>query len=201
MYNYLKGTITELDGGMITIEVGGVGWHVFASEPLFISLRLGESACVFIYLDIKETSQVLYGFSNQTERELFKTLLTVTGVGAKSAIALLSLGVNSLVGAIAGGNSVLLAKVKGVSAKLGEKVVLELRSKILKKFSVGSIENQMAGICQNNTGSELSSEIQDAIFGLMSLGMTKIKITEIIEKMDVNGKSAEELIIEVLSKR
>ena len=201
MYNYLKGLVIEIESPYVTIEVSGVGWHVYASEPLMASLKVGEHVTVFVYLDIKEASQVLYGFATVMERELFKILLGVNGVGAKSAIALLSLGVNTLTSAVSSGNSLVLAKVKGVSQKLGEKVVLELRSKILKKFNVagnGHFENEVKTERQSLYA---TAEVQDAIFGLMSLGMTRVRVQEIIERMDVAGKTAEEIIVEVLSKR
>jgi len=198
MYNYLKGIVTELDSPYATIEVGGVGWHVYASEPLYAGLKTGESVTVFTHLDIKETAHTLYGFSTAMERELFKTLLGVSGVGAKSAIALLSLGVNSLVSAVASGNSLVLAKVKGVSQKLGEKVVIDLRAKILKKFSVADSGQLGQGELQETKSNMQSGEVQDAMFGLVSLGMSKARVQEIIEKMDVCGKSAEEIIVEVL---
>ena len=187
MYNYLRGTIAGIENGLLTLDIGGVGYLINASRALEDSVAVGEVSTAFVYLDIKETAHTLFGFATIMERELFVTLLGVGGVGSKIALSLLSVGASSLIHAIASGNSHVLGAVRGVSSKLGEKIVLELKSKILKKFTITE-EIERA------EKATPSSETQDALFGLIGLGMNRNKAEQAIANIDTAGKTAEEII-------
>jgi|GEM_PF-497684 len=199
MYNYITGSVTHIEDGTITLNVahnvGAVGYLVNASESLLDTTRIGDNLTAFVYFDIKETSHTLYGFSSVQERDFFKLLLTVNGVGTKCAMALMSSGTENLVKAITSRNSPALSKIKGVSAKIADKVILDLRAKVVKKF--GGID---AGVHSVNNQS-MPSEIQDAVFALMGLGMNKSVVEQLISCIDTADKSAEEIIKLCLQKR
>ncbi|MCL2756003.1 MAG: Holliday junction branch migration protein RuvA [Firmicutes bacterium] len=192
MYNYIIGSVTHIEDGQITLNTGSVGFLINASQSLQSKAKFGELLTAFVHLDIKETSHTLYGFESTQEREFFQLLLTVSGVGAKSALAMMSLGVNELARAISSRNSLVLSKVKGVSAKLADKVILDLRAKVMKKFDAVDVEV---------TQLEKSSEVNDAIMGLMSLGMNKSIVEQLVSMIDCTDKTAEEIIKLCLSKR
>lgn len=193
MFTYLKGMIVDV-GDVLTIDAGGVGYEVYVSQGVRDKVRVGEVETIFVHLDIKETAHTLYGFSGMQERELFRALIGVNGVGAKSALALLGLGAQGVVSAVASGNSLALSKIKGVGTKLADKVVLDLRGKILKKF--GAVAGE--GLAQEVI---TSSEVQDAIYGLVSLGVPRNRAVEIVGGLDTIDKSAEDIIVEALAKR
>jgi len=188
MYNYLKGIVTEVTGE-ITVECGGVGYLVVPTYSLFASVTLGQSATIHVHHDVKENSQTLYGFRSASERELFRKLLTVNGVGPKGAIALLSIGDEKLVSAILTQDVQALSRIKGVSTKSAEKVILDLRSKLTKVSSSGLDFLQPTE----------NSAVVDAILGLVNLGVSKPMATDMIARIKTDGLTAEEIIVEALN--
>lgn len=193
MYNYITGTITQVGDGIIVIDTGGVGYLVNATQGLIDSVKLGQVQKVFVHLDIRETSHTLYGFVSGDERDLFKILQSVSGVGTKSALAMLAVGAGNLAGAIAGGNPHTIAKAKGVSIKLADKVILELKGKIIKNFSDIAVD------IQKNTGKR--NEIEDAIEGLAALGLSRAVAIDLVTSIDTRDKTAEEIIVSALARR
>ena len=191
MYNYLKGRVVCVDD--FTLDVNGIGYQINPSQSLLGSVKIDEVVTVFTYLEVKENSHSLFGFETTSERELFKLLLNVNGVGAKSALSFLALGMPTLVSAIGSGNTAVLSRVKGVGEKLATKVVLELRTKIAKKFIT-----QETVLTQEHVA---SSEVIDALAGLVSLGMPRLRAQEILASLDSAGKTAEELVVMALGKK
>jgi len=121
------------------------------------------------------------------------TITSVAGVGPKSAMALLSFGQSFIINAIGTGNVKAIAQAKGISTRTADKIILELKNKILKKFTV----TEEPATPQQT----VSSAAQDAIFGLISLGVARQEATDLVMSMGVENKTAEELIIEALGKR
>ena len=180
MYNYIKGEITEVAAGTITVEVYGVGYEVIATVDCIANVKVGESASIYTYLQVKEDSHTLFGFSSPSERALFLQLLGVSGVGAKSAVAMLSIGGAALRAAIAKEDVFAISAAKGVSRKTAEKVILELRGKM---------------------PAAASSEVDDAISGLVSLGLSRSEVLSIIKSLDTTGLSAEKIVAKALKAR
>ncbi|MFM9267987.1 Holliday junction branch migration protein RuvA [Tychonema sp. BBK16] len=136
MISYLKGTVAHIAKGsnrvILTLEVNQIGYEIQILPRVTGQLPpSGEIAQIFTHQQVKEDQIVLYGFGNATERDLFRLLTSVSGVGAQLAIALLdTLGLQDLVQAIVGGNTRILAKTPGVGAKTAERLALELKSKL-----------------------------------------------------------------------
>ena len=129
MIAYLSGKVLVKRANYIILVVNDVGYKVFAA-PKLIS-ELGAAADIYIYQQIKEDSAALYGFTALEELEFFELLLTVSGIGPKSALAILAMAsVEELKSAIAMGNFDLLTKVSGVGAKTAERLVVELKNKV-----------------------------------------------------------------------
>jgi len=181
VYNYIKGQITEIFASTIIIETGGIGYEVNATADLLASVKLGENSSVYVYLQVKEDSHILYGFSNAAERALFLQLINnVSGVGAKSALTMLSIGAGSLLAAISKEDVSAIAAVKGISRKTAEKVILELRGKL---------------------PAAESSEAVDAVFGLVNLGLSRSEALSVIKSIETTGKTAEQIISAALKAR
>ncbi len=136
MISYLKGTVANIAKGsnrvILTLEVNQIGYEIQILPRVTGQLPpSGEIAQIFTHQQVKEDQIVLYGFGSATERDLFRLLTSVSGVGAQLAIALLdTLGLQDLVQAIVGGNTRILAKTPGVGAKTAERLALELKSKL-----------------------------------------------------------------------
>lgn len=131
MIEYIKGTITQLTPTYMVIETGGIGYGIEISVSTFDSLQGKESARIFIHEIIREDAHLLFGFGSETERELFRLLIGVSGVGANIARTVLSaLPPSSLEAAISQGDVSTLKSVKGVGAKTAERIIVDLRDKI-----------------------------------------------------------------------
>lgn len=131
MIEYIKGTITQLTPTYMVIETGGIGYGIEISVSTFDSLQGKESARIFIHEIIREDAHLLFGFGSERERELFRLLIGVSGVGANIARTVLSaLPPSSLEAAISQGDVSTLKSVKGVGAKTAERIIVDLRDKI-----------------------------------------------------------------------
>ena len=189
MYNYVKGNVVFVDNCQVTIECSGVGYLINASDALCNVAKVGQTLVAFVHLDVKENSHTLFGFAEIGERDLYTVLLSASGVGAKTALAMIGMGAERLTNAIVSGDSNTLAKVKGVSSKVAEKVVIELGTKISKRFGGTAIP-----LVQNAQ----SGEISDAIDALVSLGMPRNVALAKVESIVPAGKSAEDIVSQVL---
>ncbi len=131
MIGNIAGTVLVKRAGFAILSAGGVGYKIAATREALTSLKSGEAAALWTHLAVREDSLDLYGFRSEDELHLFELLLTVSGVGPKSALAILDLApVETLRSAIAQGNAQYLTKVSGVGRKTAGKIVLELREKV-----------------------------------------------------------------------
>ena len=176
MYSYIKGQVIQNNDTSVVIEANGVGYEILASFDCRYNVNVGSMSVVHTYLHVKEDSHTLFGFATAQEKALFVKLLTVSGVGPKSALNLLSIGHDALCSSIANGN----INIKGVSKKSADKIILELGGKI----DVG----------------QAGSELDDAIAGLVSLGMQRAVALDKIKKIDISNMNAEDIIRAVFSK-
>ena len=129
MYSYLKGIVSEHHSDHITIEVNGVGYQVFT--PNSYEFKINEPHKVFIHHYVREDAILLYGFKTKEARELFIKLLSVKGIGPKSAIAILATGnPQDVIGAIEIGNVKFLSKFPGIGPKASQQIILDLKGKL-----------------------------------------------------------------------
>jgi len=133
MIAQLTGQITHLGDRFVVLDVGGVGYKVFTTNDNIASLKKDTQAKFWTHLVVKEDALDLYGFLTQDELAFFELLITVSGIGPKSALATLSLaGLDTLRQSIASGDSSYLTKVSGIGRKSAEKIVMELKDKVSK---------------------------------------------------------------------
>lgn len=159
MIAYLKGKIIGKLLNYVIVEVGGIGYQVFAGESFLNELKSGEEMEFFIHHQVREEASDLYGFKTMEDLELFGSLLTVSGVGPKSALGVISMAsAGDIKEAIIRGDANLLTKVSGIGKKTAERIILELKTKVLRSAG-GTISLDSAG----SLGS-------DEIDALMSLG-------------------------------
>ena len=200
MIGYLKGYVKYLDSEYVLLEVNGVGYEVICSGAAFSRLsgvREGETGEVFTYLQVKEDGISLFGFADPQEKGLFMKLISVQGVGAKSAIAILSsMRPGDLSEAIALADSKRLSAVKGVGKKTAERIILELHGKISADELLGG--ESVGG----RVSMPVSAQDDDAVAALMGLGFTKQESARAVEKAKASGaNTVEEIIFTALQGR
>ena len=183
MIGYLSGKVKFIFGEEIILDVAGVGYRVSIGKQNF---QIGDAAELFIYTNVREDAINLYGFKNRSAFELFEKLLTVSGIGAKSAMAILSkISPAEFVKAVAAQDLKTLTKLPGVGKKSAERILLELKEQF-RNLPVDS--NSEFESAQIN-----SSAFDDATDALSALGYTSAEISAVLERAPKNANS-EQLI-------
>ena len=191
MISFLVGVIEEKNENQLIMDVNGIGYDVCVSSNTLSSLPLaGETVKIYTYLAVREDGVYLYGFSSKEERELFYKLITVSGVGPKLAISILSgLSLSDLILAIIQEDSKLLSKIKGLGKKTAERICLELKDKLDK--------NQSSDVAKFDTNYN-EDAVQMATDTLISLGINKNEAYMLARANAQNDATAEEIISKAL---
>ncbi len=175
MIAYLKGKVIAKPNNYLIIETAGVGYQVFAGENFLAEIKTGSEQELYIHHRVREDANDLYGFKDLEDLNLFELLLSVSGVGPKSALAVLSLASSDdIKEAIVRGDASLLTKVSGIGKKTAERLVLELKNKVMR---VSSGTNLVGG-GTNVLGDELDA--------LMSLGYAMNEAREALNKVEAS---------------
>ncbi|MCI8989064.1 MAG: Holliday junction branch migration protein RuvA [Clostridia bacterium] len=189
MIGYVKGKILNVSPDSVLIETaGGIGFEIICSYSAFSLLSGKSEGALYTYLQVSENGTALYGFSSQEEKNMFLKLITVSGVGPKSGISVLS-GLNAadLAAAIATSDVARLSQVKGLGKKTAERIILELREKVSAPSVSGSVKG--SPVIAVSHGDE------DAVVALMTLGFTRAESERAIAKARAQGADTIEEII------
>ena len=172
MFEYIKGSLIELNPAEAIIEAGGLGYNILISLQTYDALQGKNDALLYLYHYIREDDEQLYGFATKNERELFKLLISVSGVGVGSARMMLSsLTDEEIRNAILSEDAVRIKSVKGIGLKTAQRLIIELKDKIVK--GEGAV-NTIPGIATDN------SVIEEATIALVTLGFTKANINKVL---------------------
>ena len=174
MYAYIKGKISEVNPTNIVVDNNGIGYEVVVANPY--EYNLNEERTVFISQQVREDSNVLYGFSNKEQKKVFLLLLKVKGVGPKSALAILAGGTSEeIIGAIENQDAVYLTKFPGIGKKSAQQIILDLQGKV--DFSMTNISSAPKAV---------NNYLSDAILALEALGYSKKELTKIEKKLSTH---------------
>ncbi|MBK5212122.1 MAG: Holliday junction branch migration protein RuvA [Flavobacteriaceae bacterium] len=186
MITHIQGKLVEKNPTDVVIDCNGVGYFINISLHTFSELPTGENVKLFTHLLIREDSHTLYGFTSVAEREIFKLLISVSGVGASIARTMLSsLAPEQVLDAIATNDIVTIQSVKGIGAKTAQRVVLDLKDKILKVYGLSSIS---AGSSNTNKNEALSA--------LETLGFVRKQSEKVVDSIvKENPQATIEMII------
>ena len=190
MIGHLKGKIISKSPPEVILEVQGIGYEVLCPMSTFYELdNLSDDVLLFTHLSIKEDAHTLFGFITKDEKNVFRELIRVNGVGPKVALAILSnLSVHSLVECISTEDADLLAKTPGIGKKTALKLIVELQDRLSKLDLTGSLANS-SEIKQNSNPNS-----KQAIEALQSLGFKTKEANRMVSKIDDQDLSTEQLI-------
>lgn len=194
MINFIKGILREKDYDSITVEVGGVGFLVAVTNSCMVNLpQVGEEVTIHTYLHVKEDELSLYGFANAEEKRLFLQLITVSGVGSKTALQILSCErMGAIVKSIIDGDPSVIGGCKGIGKKTAEKIIVELKDKIKPFDYILPNETILNKTIENN------KSVEDAVIVLTSLGLSKVKATELAREVAETNDTAEQIVAKAL---
>jgi Holliday junction DNA helicase RuvA len=190
MIGFLKGKVISINNNSIILDINGVGWE---ANTGFISFELGNTVELFVHTMSKENELSLWGFKSREELEVFRMLMSVSGVGGKTAMSIVTLkGLGTISEAILNNKPEML-KVPGIGQKTSVKIILDLKDKIAKlNIKTDSKENNF----------KVSTQISDAIDALISLGYKQYDVEKSLDNIakikDVNSMSSQDIIREVL---
>lgn len=186
MIAQLQGRLVEKSPTAVVIDCGGVGYEVHISLHTYSLLPSDENVKLYTHLQIKEDAHTLYGFMEKSEREIFRLLLSVSGIGAGIARTMLSsLHPRQVIEAIASGDAGLIQSVKGIGAKTAQRAVLDLKDKVLKLYGLDEVSSS-----NDNTGKD------EALSALEVLGFNRKSSEKVVEKVlrDQPGATVETII-------
>lgn len=189
MFAYLEGELTYKSPSLLYMAVNNVGYEVNITLQTYSKIQHLDKCRLFTHLQVREDAWVMYGFADEQERETFRQLLSISGVGAATArLILSSLKPGELANIIAGEDAATLQKVKGIGAKSAQRIILELKGKL----QIAAGDANMATAQHNTTEN-------DALFALVNLGINKAAAQAAIKKVDnADALSVEEIIKQAL---
>ncbi len=182
MIGFLNGKVHSTDTSSLILEVNGVGYKVFAPLPVVVSTTSGATLSLFIHTHVREDHIILYGFKDEHDLFLFEKLTSVSGIGPKSALAMLSVhSPSSLADAIERSDAEALSHTPGVGKKTAEKIILELKGKLAHLI-----------------GKEVNDTTLEVRLALEALGYSAKEIHDALKGMDTEGKTTSTVIKEAL---
>lgn len=185
MFEYIKGTYMGLNKDYIIVESNNIGYKIYTSGNTMASMpNIEEEVKIFIEQIVREDFIGLYGFSKEDERAMFNLLLTISGVGAKAALSLLSISnVSNLKIAIMQDDYKTLTKAPGIGKKIAQRITLELKDKIEKIYeeNIDDTENT------NKPSMDISRKYDEATEALVALGFTQKEAEKALKNIDINS--------------
>lgn len=193
----IKGDVILTGINYIVVECGGIGYQIFVTNTVLEKAVIGTSLQLYTYLQVKEDGLALFGFFVQDEKKLFEQLLTVSGVGPKAAMAILSfLGADGLRFAVMSSDAKQISKTPGIGAKTAQKIILELRDKVNLEDTLHEIS--VSG--PSATGA-LSSAGTDAVMALTALGYSEAEAIGAVKQAEAPENADSDMILKLALKK
>lgn len=191
MFHYIEGIVDSLEPNLAVIDCGGVGYGIYTTAYSLSRLKPGDKGRLYTYEVVREDCFDLYGFVTQSEKRCFEMLVSVSGVGPKAALSILSATTpESLAVAIISENEKAIMAAQGVGKKIAQRVILELKDKLSKQ--AGGVS--LSGGVTLPVGDPNGSAVSDATAALTVLGYSPAEINAALKGADIEGRDAEEVI-------
>ncbi|EQC0858730.1 Holliday junction branch migration protein RuvA [Listeria monocytogenes] len=201
MYDYIKGTVTTITPEYIVVEAGQIGYQIITGNPFSFQRLEGTEAQVFLYQHVREDNISLFGFQTTEERYLFKKLLSVSGIGPKSALAIIASGdVVPLISAIESEDDVYLTKFPSVGKKTARQIILDLKGKL-----ADVVASEIVYVApENDMVAGLSPQLEEAVLALETLGYSTRELKKVIPKLakeaDLTSDAYIKLALQLMTK-
>jgi holliday junction DNA helicase RuvA len=180
MIAHIQGKLIEKTPTEVIIDCNGVGYHINISLHTYSLIPVAETIKLFTYLQIKEDAHSLFGFVEKSEREIFKMLLSVSGIGASIARTMLSsLDPKQIIQALAVGDLATIQSIKGIGSKTAQRAILDLKDKVLKLYDIDEVS-----MSQSNTNKD------EALSALEVLGFNKKLAEKVVDKIMIQSPDA-----------
>lgn len=191
MIAYVNGTLEMKFNGYVVVEVNGIGYKIFMAENSINELgNIGDKVKVYTHYHVREDDISLYGFLTIEELNMFELLISVSGVGAKSALnTLANIEPSSFAFAVVSNDTTKLTKIPGIGAKTAARIILELKDKLKNQEIVSGAKTN-----KNKTNIEDNNEIEEAMTALQVLGYSRKEIEKTFETIDLTNLKLEEMI-------
>ena len=195
MFYHLNGTVAELGQNLVVLECGGIGFALNTTLNTISHLKNGQTVKLYVAESIGETNFDLYGFFDKTEKRCFEMLISVSGIGPKAALSILSYTTpEGLALSIMNNDVKALTVAPGVGKKIAQRVILELKDKIAKEMDASEISLPIV----NQPAATENGNVNDALTALAVLGYSSAEIAPVLKQLDLTGLNAEQIIKAVL---
>ncbi len=198
MYAYIKGILEEITEDAVVVEAGGIGYNIKVSASTADLLPgIGSEVKVYTYTLVREDAFSLYGFLTRDDLDIFKKLITVSGIGPKGGLAILSvMSADALRFAVMAGDAKAIAKAPGVGAKTAERVILDLRDKISMEDTLRGMGGDLgSGQAADASGTADNLMKREAIEALVALGYSASDATAAVKKVEAGAEATSETIL------
>ena len=176
MYEYISGRVAEIAPTYAVVEAAGIGYYINISLQTFSAIESSEQARLWVHFIVREDAQILYGFATRQERELFRMLISVSGVGGNTARMILSTySTSELRNIISTGNAVLLKNVKGLGLKTAQKIIVELSGKMV---DLGVEQKAQKVVAESN-----NEVFNETVAALVMLGFQKAASEKVVKAL------------------
>ena len=198
MFYYVSGIVAHVEPYLAVIDCGGVGYACRTTNYTLSVLKKGDKAKLFTYLNVREDAMELYGFATQEELSLFQQLISVSGVGPKAALSILSASTPAnLALSIITGDEKALTCAQGIGKKIAQRVILELKDKLAKGQTLGPVGESYGG---SGVTVIPENKLSEASAALAGLGYSQGEINLALKGIDLDAFSLEEIIRQALKK-
>ena len=196
MISYIKGEIVKKGLDYVIIENNNIGYFINTSFSTLKMLKEGEKSLIFTYMHIREDILALYGFLKSEEIDMFKKLISVSGIGPKAGLQVLSTyDINTIKAIILKEDAVKMSKVPGVGKKTASKIILELKDKV---GTVEGLDNSDEALVEYVSTISDDSDSSDLVNALIALGFSQFEAKKTLNEIDIIGKSENDIIKEAL---
>ncbi len=191
MYSYISGVVDETDTTAIVVENNGIGYYIQCPSSVLNNVTSGQKVKIYTYQHVREDAIILFGFISKEDRTMFLRLISVSGIGPKLALQILSsLSAGDLAMILVGGDASALTKVPGIGKKTAQRLILELREKV--------DNDELVSATVQKGSAPQTSMITDAIYALAALGYSSQEATKAVEAVAPDCKDTESIIRAVL---
>ena len=194
MLAYIKGILEIKTKGYIVVEAGGLGYKIFMPESTIANTgNIGDKVQIYTFMRVREDDVSLYGFLTNEELRMFELLLSVSGIGAKAALGILSnITPSQFALAVISNDVAILKKVPGIGSKTAQRAILELKDKLKKEQEISIEEGEEVSNIEQDI--KENEKVSEAISALQVLGYSKREIVEALQTIEVTSLSVEDII-------